>query len=442
MSIAPSIVPLTGNELSSGYRKVTSRLIPLIFICYLFNYLDRVNVGFAKLQMLSDLKMSETVYGLGAGVFFIGYVLSGVPSNLMLRRVGARIWIAIIMCLWGALSASLLLVRTPESFYALRFLTGIAEAGFFPGMVLFLTQWYPPTRRGRAIALFMSAIPVSGVLGGPLSGWMLTHFAAGQSGLAAWQWLFLLQGAPTVLLGVAVFFLLQDQIADATWLTEGEKAALAQAMADDAAAHGPAAGKLQSATLVRDIVCNITVWKFGLVYFSIQMGVYAINFWLPTIIKSLGIGNDGMVGWLSGVPYLFAAIAMIVVGRSADARRERRWHLSVPMAIGVAGLVIAARFDDQIAPAMIGLTLATSGALTALAMFWPLPTAVLGGTAAAGGVALINSLGQIAGFVSPYIVGWIKDATHRTDIALYLLSSAMVVGFVLVMRTPARQINR
>ncbi|WP_322086669.1 MFS transporter [Burkholderia sp. BCC1999] len=442
MGIAPATAPLATDALSSGYRKVTSRVIPLIFICYLFNYLDRVNVGFAKLQMLSDLKMSETVYGLGAGVFFIGYVLAGVPSNLMLRRVGARIWIAIIMCLWGVLSASLLLVRTPESFYALRFLTGIAEAGFFPGMVLFLTQWYPSARRGRAIALFMSAIPVSGVLGGPLSGWMLTHFAAGQSGLAAWQWLFLLQGAPTVLLGVAVFFLLQDRIADATWLTEGEKAALARALADDAAAHGSAAGKPQSATPVRDIVCNVAVWKFGLVYFSIQMGVYAINFWLPTIIKSLGIGNDGMVGWLSAVPYLFAAIAMIVVGRSADARRERRWHLSVPMAIGVAGLLIAARFDDQIAPAMIGLTLATSGALTALAMFWPLPTAVLAGTAAAGGVALINSLGQIAGFVSPYIVGWIKDATHRTDIALYLLSSAMVVGFVLVMRTPARQVNR
>ncbi|KML46801.1 MFS transporter permease [Burkholderia cepacia] len=442
MGIAPATAPLATDALSSGYRKVTSRLIPLIFICYLFNYLDRVNVGFAKLQMLSDLKMSETVYGLGAGVFFIGYVLAGVPSNLMLRRVGARVWIAIIMCLWGALSASLLLVRTPESFYALRFLTGIAEAGFFPGMVLFLTQWYPSARRGRAIALFMSAIPVSGVLGGPLSGWMLTHFAAGQSGLAAWQWLFLLQGAPTVLLGVAVFFLLQDRIDDVTWLTQGEKSALAQALADDAAARGPAAGKPQNHTPVRDVVCNAAVWKFGLVYFSIQMGVYAINFWLPTIIKSLGIGSDGMVGWLSAIPYLFAAIAMIVVGRSADARRERRWHLSVPMAIGVAGLLIAARFDGQVAPAMIGLTLATSGALTALAMFWPLPTAVLAGTAAAGGVALINSLGQIAGFVSPYIVGWIKDATHRTDIALYLLSSAMVIGFVLVMRTPGSQVNR
>jgi MFS family permease len=427
------------NALESGYRKITIRLIPLIFVCYLFNYLDRVNVGFAKLQMLSALKMSETVYGLGAGIFFIGYVLAGVPSNLMLRRVGARRWIALIMAVWGALSAALLVVTTPTSFYVLRFLTGVAEAGFFPGLVLYLTQWYPPARRGRAVGLFMSAIPISGVLGGPLSGWMLQYFAAGQGGLAAWQWLYLLQGVPTVLLGIAVFVLLPDGITKAVWLTGEEKDALAQSLEEGSASAQVSPPKRAA---IGDMLLNPSVWKFGAIYFSIQMGVYAINFWLPSIIQSLGIAKPTVIGWLSAIPYFAASITMIIVGRSADARRERRWHVSVPMAVGVAGLLLAARANGEIVTAMIGLTLATAGALTALAMFWPLPTAVLVGASAAGGVALINSLGQIAGFVSPYVVGWIKDATHRTDIALYLLSSAMVIGALLVMSTRAEQVNR
>jgi len=425
--------------LQNGYRKITIRLIPLMFVCYLFNYLDRVNVGFAKLQMLNDLKMSETVYGLGAGIFFIGYVLSGVPSNLILRRVGARAWIALIMAVWGVLSASLLFVTTPASFYTLRFFTGIAEAGFFPGMVLYLTQWYPSARRGRAIALFMSAIPISGVVGGPLSGWMLQHFAAGQGGLAAWQWLYLLQGVPTVVLGLAVFLLLQDGIDEARWLSDAEKDALRTALREDAAQEQVAMPKRAS---IGEMLANVSVWKFGAIYFTIQMGVYAINFWLPSIIQSLGISSASAIGWLSAIPYLVTSVAMVVVGRSADARRERRWHVSLPMAVGVIGLVMAAQASGHFVGAMIGLTLATAGALTALAMFWPLPTAVLVGASAAGGVALINSLGQIAGFVSPYIIGWIKDATHRTDLALYLLSSTMVIGALLVMTTSAKEVNR
>jgi len=221
------------RTLEAAYKKVTLRLIPYLFVCYLFNYLDRVNVGFAKLQMLDDLHMSETVYGLGAGVFFIGYIAFGVPSNLMLQRVGPRRWLALIMVLWGILSASLLFVRTPLAFYVLRFLTGATEAGFFPGIVLYLTRWFPSIRRGRVMALFMSAIPLSGVLGGPFSGWILSHFAAGQGSLAAWQWLFLLQGLPTVILGLGMLFLLNDGIAQASWLSGNERSMLDRALIED-----------------------------------------------------------------------------------------------------------------------------------------------------------------------------------------------------------------
>jgi MFS-type transporter involved in bile tolerance (Atg22 family) len=244
---------------------------------------------------------------------------------------------------------------------------------------------------------------------------------------------------PTVVLGLAVFLLLQDGIDEARWLSDAEKDALRTALREDAAQEQVAMPKRAS---IGEMLANVSVWKFGAIYFTIQMGVYAINFWLPSIIQSLGISSASAIGWLSAIPYLVTSVAMVVVGRSADARRERRWHVSLPMAVGVIGLVMAAQASGHFVGAMIGLTLATAGALTALAMFWPLPTAVLVGASAAGGVALINSLGQIAGFVSPYIIGWIKDATHRTDLALYLLSSTMVIGALLVMTTSAKEVNR
>nr|WP_314544404.1 MFS transporter [uncultured Massilia sp.] len=425
--------------LERGYRKATWRLIPFIFVCYLFNYLDRVNVGFAKLEMLDALKLSETVYGLGAGIFFVGYVLSGVPSNLILHKLGARRWIAIMMVLWGALSAAMLTVSSPVSFYVLRFLTGVAEAGFFPGIVFYLTNWFPSQKRGQVMALFMSAIPVSGLIGGPLSGWMLAHFSAGQGGLAGWQWLFLLQGLPTVLLGITVLFVLSDGLRQAPWLKADEKAAmLAELEADEASRRASSHAVHSFSAVLR----NGHVWMMGLIYFSIQMGVYAINFWLPSIIKGLGVADATTVGWLSAIPYLFAGVSMVVVGRSADVRRERRWHVSGPMFLALAGLLLAANFSGNIVIVMVGLVLATMGALSALSMFWPLPAAFLGSAAAAGGLALINSLGQVAGFVSPFLVGWIKDATGSTDTALYILSTVMLVGAFLVLRIPARLVNR
>ncbi|MBS7430926.1 MFS transporter [Pseudomonas syringae] len=411
------------------YRRITLRLIPFIFICYLFNYLDRVNVGFAKLQMLDALNFSETVYGLGAGIFFIGYVLCGLPSNLALNRFGPRRWIGLMMITWGIFSTCLLFVTTPVEFYVLRFLTGMAEAGFFPGIVLYLSRWYPNQRRGRIMALFMSAIPVSGLLGGPFSGWILNHFAAGQGGMAGWQWMFLIQGLPTVALGALAFVLLCDKVEDARWLAPEQRQRVKTDITNDELSR-PVHGK----SSVASVLTMPFIWILGFIYFCIQSGVYAINFWLPSIIKNLGFSDALVIGWISAVPYLMAGVFMLLVGRSADLRNERRWHLVVPMLMGATGLIIAANFATLPIVAIIGLTIATMGALTSLPMFWPLPTALLSASVAAGGLALINSIGQMAGFLSPYLVGWIKDQTGSTTLALYALAALTIVGSLVALR--------
>jgi len=428
----------TDQVREGAYRKVTLHLIPFIFICYLFNYLDRVNVGFAKLQMLDALQWSESVYGLGAGIFFIGYVASGVPSNLLLYKLGARKVIGTLMIAWGIASACLMFVTTPSAFYILRFITGMFEAGFFPGIVLYFTNWYPASRRGRIMGLFMSAIPISGLLGSPLSGWMMEFFAD-HHGLAGWQWMFLLQGIPTVVLGLLVYVLLNDGIPQAKWLSTEEKRLLLADLDDDERQRRAGVGTVDS---FASVLKNGQVWMLGLVYFCIQMGVYAINFWLPTIVKSLGYASPVTVGWISAIPYLCASIFMIWVGRSADRHKERRWHLSGPLLMALCGLMLATQAHGNVVIAIIGLSLATMGVLSGLPMFWPLPTAFLGSAAAAGGLALINSLGQIAGFVSPFLVGWIKDATGSTDVALYILSAVLLLGAMLVLRVPAKTVNR
>jgi MFS family permease len=296
-------------------------------------------------------------------------------------------------------------------------------------VVLYLSQWFPTFRRGRIMALFMCAIPVSGLIGGPFSGWILSHFAAGQGGLAGWQWMFLLQGVPTVLLGVLAIYLLSDSFANAKWLGAHERAVLEADHRLDAASK-PAS----STDSLLAVFKNPAIWAFGLIYFCIQSGVYAINFWLPSIIKNLGFSDTLVIGWISAIPYLLAAVFMLLVGRSADLHKERRWHLVVPMLMGALGLVIAVNFATQPAIAILGLTIATMGALTGLPMFWPVPTAMLSAGAAAGGLALINSMGQMAGFLSPYLVGFVKDATGSTDVALYLLAAVIVGGSLLALR--------
>ena len=429
MSYRPA--PDQGHDIDRNalYRRITLRLIPFIFICYLFNYLDRVNVGFAKLQMLDALKFSETIYGLGAGIFFIGYVLCGLPSNLALNRFGPRRWIALMMIAWGTLSTCLLFVTTPMEFYVLRLFTGAAEAGFFPGIVLYLSRWFPAQRRGRIMALFMSAIPVSGLLGGPFSGWILNHFAAGQGGLAGWQWMFLIQGVPTVVLGCLAIVLLSDGYAKAGWLTPAQR----QAVEADLNADAAAKPKTASDSLL-SVLANPLIWTFGFIYFCIQSGVYAINFWLPSIIKNMGFDDALLIGWLSAIPYLLAGLFMLLVGRSADLRNERRWHRVVPMLMGAVGLLMAVNFAHSPVIAILGLSIATMGALTGLPMFWPMPTALLTAGTAVAGLAIINSVGQMAGFLSPYLVGWIKDQTGSTDVALYSLAGLIVVGSLVALR--------
>lgn len=421
-------------QLERAYSKVSRRIVPLMLIGYIAAYLDRVNVGFAKLQMLDDLNFSQTVYGLGAGIFFIGYFLFEVPSNMLLHRFGARVWIARIMISWGVISAAMMFVTSTTAFYVLRFLLGLAEAGFFPGVILYLTQWYPAARRGKITAIFMTGIAICSVIGSLLSGWIMQTFD-GVHGWAGWQWLFLLEALPAIFIGVYIFFRLTDSIAAAKWLTVEEKSLLTAELARD--------GEYQSAHSFGDAFRDGRVWFSCLIYFCAMTGLYGISFWMPTIIADMGVQKPLEIGALTAIPYAFAAVGMVLVGRSADQRRERRWHVAIPAALGALGLVLSVLTADHPALAMAALTLATFGILTAAPLFWSLPTAYLSGAAAAAGIAIINSCGNLAGFASPYIVGWIKDATGSTAAGMYYVAAfVFAVAVLVLLGIPARLVNR
>ncbi|EXU65719.1 MFS transporter [Streptomyces sp. PRh5] len=416
------------------YRKVVRRIVPFLVLCYVASYLDRVNVGFAKLQMSDDLGFSEAAYGLGAGLFFIGYFLLEVPSNLMLQRVGARTWIARIMISWGLVSAAFMFVTNEVTFYVLRFLLGAAEAGFYPGVILYCTYWFPSHRRARVIAMFMSAIPVAGIFGNPLSGWIMDSFQ-GVNGWQGWQWMFLLEAVPALLVGVLTLFYLDDGVRDAKWLTDEEKAVVERAVAEDGA-HRAVHGR------VLDAFREPRVWLMCLIYFCFVMGQYALTFWMPTFVESTGIDGNLAIGVLSAVPFLAALVAMNLFGRSADKRRERRWHLVVPSLMGAVGFSLSAVWNGSTALSLTALSVAAAGVLTCAPLFWSLPTAFLGGTAAAAGLAIINSVGNLAGFVSPYMIGALKDATGSASIPMYVLALTLVVGAAAVLTTKKQVVNR
>lgn len=429
--------PLSSGDATAEarvYTKVFWRLIPFLMVCYGVAYLDRINVGFAKLQMTGELGFSEAVYGLGAGVFFLGYFLFEVPSNLLLARVGPRLWIARIMITWGLISGLFAFTRSPAMFYLLRFLLGVAEAGFYPGIILYLTYWYPSHRFARIVAIFMAAIPLSGVVGNPLSGWIMDQ-AHGLAGLRGWQWMFLLEALPAIGLGVAVLCYLDNNVREARWLSDDEKRIL-----EDAVAHNEA--RKQGPTSVASAVTDRRVWLLCVIYFAFVAGQYGLTFWMPTLVSATGVKGNFLVGLLSAIPYAVAIVTMILVAHSADARRERRWHLVVPAAVGALGLVASALTSQHVVAAIVFLSIAAGGVLTCTPLFWSLPTAFLQGRGAAAGIAGINSVGNLAGFASPVIVGYLKDATHDNRIAMYTLAGLTLAGALAVLRIRPALVNR
>jgi D-galactonate transporter len=430
----PTAESLELTRENAVFRKVIRRIVPFLILCYVVSYLDRVNVGFAKLQMSQDLGFSEAAYGLGAGLFFIGYFLFEVPSNLILQKVGARTWIARIMISWGVVSALFVFVNNEATFYVLRFLLGAAEAGFYPGVILYCTYWFPSARRARVIALFMSAIPVAGIFGNPLSGWIMDVFE-GTGGWNGWQWLFLLEALPAIAVGVTTLFYLDNSVRDAKWLSDDDKSVIERALAQDTQHHSKH-GKTW------DAFRDPKVWLMCLIYFFFVMGQYALTFWMPTFVESTGVTGGFAIGALSAVPYLAALVAMNLFGRSADKRRERRWHLVIPSLMGAVGFSLAASWTGSTTLSLLALSIAAAGVLTCAPLFWSLPTAFLSGTAAAAGLAVINSVGNLAGFVSPYMIGSIKDATDSTAIPMYVLALGLVIGAAAVLVTKKSVVNR
>ena len=431
------------------YDKVAWKLIPFLFLCYIVAFLDRVNVGFAKLQMAPDLQFTDAVYGFGAGIFFIGYFIFEVPSNVILERVGARVWIARIMITWGIISSAFMFTNDIHwgvvattfnctdaefTFYFLRFLLGVAEAGFFPGIILYLTYWFPGARRAKMVALFMTAIAISNVIGSPVSG-AIMQYMDGANGWRGWQWLFLLEGIPSVIIGVLVFVLLPNGPRSAKWLTPQQQELIVQRMQEDDAGKD----ELVKRHSFMDAFKDGRVWALAVVYFCGVVCFYAVNFWMPTIIQELGIdkGDFLKVGLLSMIPWGLAAIAMVVWAAHSDRTQERRWHAAGGLMVGVAGLVLLALVGHDPVMSIIALSLVTVGILSWVATFWSLPTSFLSGTAAAAGIAWINSVGNLGGHFGPDLIGRIRMATGgSSQAAFFTLAIVGAIGVVIILLLP------
>jgi ACS family tartrate transporter-like MFS transporter len=408
---------------TSTIRAISWRLIPFLVLAYFFSYLDRVNLGFAALTMNAELKFSPTVFAWGAGIFFIGYFIFEVPSNLALEKFGASRWIARIMVTWGIISALMSLVSGEWSFYILRFLLGVAEAGFFPGIILYLTYWYPAEYRARFLAAFAIAVPVSTVIGAPASGLLLG--LDGAMGLKGWQWLFIIEGVPSVLLGIVTWFYLTDRPERADWLTAEQKAWLASKLNAEIAAK-QAAKRLT----LGEALSSPKVIMLSLVYFGFVGSLYGMQFWLPQIVKAFGLTN-AQTGFVTAIPYVFGTIAMILWARHSDASRERVLHVGAPLLLTAFALAASSTISDPVMT-MVVLTVAAIGVFCTFGVFWTLPTAWLSGTAAAGAIALINSIGNLAGFGGPYLIGWVKEATGNTSTGLLVLAVLPLIGGLLV----------
>ncbi len=421
---------------ASTIARVTIRLVPFLILCYFIAYLDRVNVGFAALTMNKDLNLTASEFGLGAGIFFLAYFVFEVPSNLFLDRFGARKWIARIMFSWGILSGLMAFIpqisaatgfSTTSVFYTIRILLGIAEAGFFPGIIYFLTLWFPSVYRGRVIGYFMAAIPLSSVIGSPVSGQLLN--LGGMGGFAGWQWLFLIEALPAVLLSVVVFYYLTDCPADATWLSAEQRTWLAARLDKESLARTQAK---HYSTL--QALADPRVLLLAFVYFGAVASNYSLSFFLPQIVRDFGL-SFGMTGLVSAIPYAVGLVAMILWGRHSDRTGERRLHVAFAAFVAAAGIAVSTQIADPTGK-MIALSVAGFGIFSVLPVFWTLPTTFLTGTAAAGGIAIINSIGNLSGFAGPYVMGYIKDQTGSFTGGLLAVAGTVLLAMVVVLILP------
>jgi len=416
---------------AQSYNRIAARLLPFLILLYVISFLDRVNVGFAKLQMAADVGLSDAAYGLGAGIFFFGYCMFEIPSNLMLQRVGAKFWIARILVVWGLISMAMACVSSPGMFYLFRFLLGVAEAGFYPGIILYLTYWFPGRLRSQVSALFFLGMPVAVVIGAPLSGWIMSTFG-GYLSLAGWQWVFIVEGAPAMLLGIVCFFFLNNGPADAAWLSEAEKNVVTSELAQETRAQQASGAGHKFSHVMKDP----NAWLLAFANFSLLAGLYGVTFWLPQIIKDLGVNSLLTNGLITAIPFGFGAIAMIVIGKRSDRRGERKWHMILAALAGAGGLLLSAAFSSQIVVSLLGLSLAAGGILASFAVMWTLPSYFFVGPAAAAAIALMATIGNLGGYAAPWMLGLVKQATQRLDLGLVVLAGVIVLGMLAALAMP------
>ncbi|MBB5987115.1 MFS transporter [Sphingobium lignivorans] len=422
-SQAPSArTHLTEPQNDLLYRRVLWRIMPLLVICYIVAFIDRSNVGIAKIQFMGDLGFTNAQYGFGAGIFYLGYVLLEIPSNQWLARIGARITILRIMIFWGICCTLMAWMSTAPHFYALRFLLGAAEAGFFPGVLLYLTYWIPARRRARFNAIFLAAIPVAGMLGGPLAGLIMSGMD-GVWGWRGWQWLFVLEGLPAILLGLVAYGVLDDKPSDCRWLAEHERAQIMADVSADARKLGDRAHATFGAVLA-----DPAFYALGLLGFGIMVSTGGIFFWLPTIIDKSGVENLRDVGLLSALPFIIAVFFQYFIARRSDRLQERRWHTLIPALVGAVGWSLLPFVAQNTSLALIALAVATSGTFSAMGPFWSLPSTMLSGRAMAGGIALVTTLAGLGNFLSPILVGWLVDRTGSLAAGQFYFAGLLALG--------------
>ncbi|CAI0999623.1 Inner membrane transport protein RhmT [Serratia fonticola] len=436
---------LSSPDKAKLYRKIAWRIMPILLISYIIGYLDRVGISFSKFQMMPDIlqgnvSMAEAVYGLGAGVFFIGYIIAGVPSNILLSKYGARKVIALLMVVWGTISMLSIFITNPTQFYLARFLLGLAEAGFYPGVILYLTLWFPSSQRAKMTALFVCGIPVSNIIGGPLCGWIIENMN-GMFELSGWQWLFFISGPRALLIAVVIFFFLDNTYQSAKWLSPQEKEMITQDMAQGTSKKVGADGTAQEWTM-KTMLKSSAFTKMWLICFCTVMGQGGLAFWVPTMIRDTGVSSVLDIGLLTMLPYMLAVVAMLMAARSSDKHRERRWHIIVPFCIAAVSLIFIGLFPDNKVIVMVALCIAVASSLVPSPLFWSLPNAIFTGTCAAAGIALINSIANIGGFISPYIIGYFKNTTESNLVAMCVLSSMMILGAILTYSVPAKLVNK